>query len=271
MKLMNMTTILSGKLINKIFLIFVSGVTICSGGLNATEPRRVFSATVAINRQVQLVGVQNSRDLGGVKTRTGKLVLTGKVLRTAALFGLTDASKYKLQKLGLTKVIDLRTDYERLLRPDPKLPQVTNVNRNILGSLSAESSLQKDMTQVYGAFVTAPEVRRQFALAVKDIVFNRGTILYHCSQGKDRTGWLTVIIYEMLGVPRETIVQDYLLSNKYLNVTKADALQGVILPNLQYSYAMVWKKFGSMSAYLSKGLGITAKEISLLRDKLLAK
>lgn len=226
-------------------------------------------AKPALSHAFYLPGVINSRDIGGYRTLTGKIIKKGKVFRTAALHDITAKGKQKLVKVGLTKIIDLRTGVEIKENPDPIIQKVRNIHRDILGADYPKVTLDGGIKGIYKLFVTSPFARKQFGLAVKDIITNPGASLYHCSQGKDRTGWLTVLIYEILGVKRQVIENDYLLSNEFWGVTHPDDYKGVTLTNLRTSYNMVREQYGNMHSYLTKGLGLTDKDLTKLRNKLL--
>lgn len=91
-----------------------------------------------------------------------------------------------------------------------------------------------------------------------------GATVYHCSAGKDRTGWGTAILLTILGVPREVISADFMASNTYLG--RDDAVD---LSWLDAAYAQVDRLYGGMDTYVREGLGVDQDTIDSLRAKLL--
>ena len=116
-----------------------------------------------------------------------------------------------------------------------------------------------------------------------------GGVVYHCSAGKDRTGVATALVLSALGVPRETILADYELSNRYFNGLASAAgaesrkddpqmaafaklppevlkvFMGVDARYLQAVFDEIDAKYGSVDAYLDKELGVDAADIARLK------
>jgi len=112
----------------------------------------------------------------------------------------------------------------------------------------------------------------------------KGAVVYHCSAGKDRTGWATAVLLTALGVPRETVMADYLASNGYL-VEKNRAMFSAMPPQqaaklepvftvraayLNAAFDEVDKRYGSFDRYLKEGLGLDAVALARLRARFLA-
>jgi protein-tyrosine phosphatase len=126
--------------------------------------------------------------------------------------------------------------------------------------------------EMYQAFITTPGADQAFGSVLRDIVSagNRGTVLYHCTAGKDRTGWMTAVLLTILGVDRSTVDYDYLLSNYYRGAGDGDALNGVVLAGLNASFDQVNQIYGSFGNYVHRGLGLSDTDIAALKAKMLA-
>ena len=100
----------------------------------------------------------------------------------------------------------------------------------------------------------------------QDLLTNKGAILFHCTSGKDRTGIATVLILTALGVSKQTIYQDYLLSNYYYQESFNETDNVVEKSWLDEYYQQVEKKDGNLLAYIKDVLGVTDNQISHLKD-----
>ena len=190
----------------------------------------------APSRHVVLDGAVNVRDIGGYRTSDGLQVARGRLFRGDALSQLTGLDVERLDRLGLRTVIDFRTPGEVLLTGADRLPFGTEfvslpVGGGDLGSIyeliaGGDHARQRRelgdgraaelMVEINRGFVTDQRQREAFGAAFR-LVCSAGQLplLYHCSGGKDRTGWMTAIVLTSLGVPRELVLRDYLLSNDF--------------------------------------------------------
>ena len=190
----------------------------------------------APSRHVVLDGAVNVRDIGGYRTSDGLQVARGRLFRGDALSQLTGLDVERLDRLGLRTVIDFRTPGEVLLTGADRLPFGTEfvslpVGGGDLGSIyeliaGGDHARQRRelgdgraaelMVEINRGFVTDQRQREAFGAAFR-LVCSAGRLplLYHCSGGKDRTGWMTAIVLTSLGVPRELVLRDYLLSNDF--------------------------------------------------------
>ncbi|MGW4631268.1 tyrosine-protein phosphatase [Nocardia sp. NPDC004415] len=237
--------------------------------LAAPAPAEENTAAV---RLLGLSGVPNARDAGGYRTVDGRWVRTGLVFRSGALDKATPDDLARLTALGVTVVDDLRTGYERSLAPD-KLPVgATGHSYDVIGQappLILAGALFGG-EGMYRAFITAPGADEAFAAVLRGIIAAEGGVLYHCSAGKDRTGWTSAVLLSLLGVDRATVTADFLLSNTYRNAVPGDPLNGVQGEWLDAAFDQVNRSYGSFDAYVRDGLGLTPSEITALRTKLLA-
>ena len=185
-----------------------------------TKPQQAF------NRSVSLEGQSNFRDVGGYETVDGKSVKRGVLYRSGELHALTDADVETLGALGIKTVVSFLIPQEIEARGGDRVPEGT---KEVLLSIEAGGGLVGEVTEARrtGDFSKVPadlnpkfhemlvsEARQQYATLVREIIQANGIPLaYHCSHGIHRTGTATAIILSALGVPWETVRQDYLLSN----------------------------------------------------------
>jgi protein-tyrosine phosphatase len=170
------------------------------------------------SRTLDFEGCVNFRDLGGYRTSDGRSVAWRRLFRADGLNKLSPADLVAMTELGLTTVIDLRTLDEAEQRgsfPVDEVP-VRYVGLPLTDVLPATEELPdwKEAAYVatrYGAMVTdgGPVLTEAIhVLASGDAL----PAVMHCSAGKDRTGVLSALVLAFLGVPDETIVEDYALS-----------------------------------------------------------
>ncbi|WKU07443.1 tyrosine-protein phosphatase [Micromonospora sp. HUAS LYJ1] len=257
-----------------------------------------------------LAGAPNARDLGGLPTRDGRRVRPGRLIRTPALGRLTEADLTVLGRLAPACVVDLRDATETALAPpnrlvgDPYLVRlpVLDPAHSGFGYLSAvllghdltghdeaaRRGAAAAMAELYRWFVSGAAAREGFARAVRlaaDPV--NLPLLFHCSAGKDRTGWLAVVLLTALGVDEETVRADYLRHNALtvelrgeasaamlrrrpeLDPETARAVLEVRPEYLDAGFDEVRRRHGSFDAYLADGLGVTPQIRAALRTHLL--
>ncbi|MFF5172207.1 tyrosine-protein phosphatase [Micromonospora sp. NPDC000089] len=261
-------------------------------------------------RDWELEGAPNARDLGGLPAADGRRVVAGRLIRTPALGRLTDADLPVLGKLAPACVVDLRDSSEQEVAPadrlvgeprvvhlpvhDPAHPVFTYVSAVLLGhDLAAYDELAAQgtpaaMAAIYRWFVTGASARDGFGAALR-LAAEPGNLplLFHCSAGKDRTGWLAVVLLTALGVDDAAIRADYLRHNELtvsLRRVLLDAMARrhptldpeTVRPVLEVraayldaAYDEVHRVHGSFDRYLADGLGVTDALRERLRDNLL--
>lgn len=277
---------------------------VCTAALIlAAQPARATIAQAAPAEQsthqrlLPLEGVPNARDIGGYRTTDGRMVKWDVIYRTGELSHLTAQDKAVLEARDLRSIHDLRTVEERRTQPTiwtgADAPTITAFDYSM--DMSGFAALfQGDITagrarDVFAA--TYPEMlkmqRPQQRALFADLLKGEGAILYHCSAGKDRTGMATALILSALGVPRETILADYELSNQYYRPDLAGAalsdnpqaaafmrlpedvraiFMGVDARYLQAVFDIIDRDYGSVEAYLDKELGVGPEDIQRLRS-----
>jgi protein-tyrosine phosphatase len=253
---------------------------------------------------LRLRGALNARDLGGLVGADGRRVRAGALVRAPALGRLTDEDLPVLAGLGLVEVIDLRHASEIELAPPDRLPAGLTVTHLpvfaadddvfmfvaavMLGQQLPDSPHVGDpaaaMTGVYRWLVTSTPARTGFAQAVRRVAAAGGRpVLFHCSAGKDRTGWLAAVLLTALGVDRDTVTADYLRTNEdgraatdkiiAALVAKRGVDPAAVRPVLEVApeyldaaFDEVKREYGGFDGYLRDGLGLDAT----LRDGLRA-
>jgi protein-tyrosine phosphatase len=262
----------------------------------------------APSRHVGLDGAVNVRDIGGYRSSYGTDVIRGRLYRGDSLSRLSDPDLHTLQALGLRTVIDFRTTGEILLtgsdRLPPELVPVTMpVTGGDLGGLleiiaSGDHELQQRelgdgraaslMADINRGFVADPRQRETFGAALR-LLGTPGQLpaLYHCSSGKDRSGWMTAIILTILGVRRELVLRDYLLSNDFHRtgyqkliydllktriVRDPELLRPVLEQSPTYlgaAFDEAERRYGSFGTFVTHGLGVGESGLGELRQALL--
>lgn len=184
------------------------------------------------NRFLQFDGVFNFRDIGGLKTKDGNFVKTGLLFRSGELSQLTEKGLNSLKQLNIKTVIDLRTPNECKSKPD-RIPAAADINIVNVPFCYNKKDLNN---QEFFALLLRKSKDLDFEALIKniyyDIVFectsqikdtislisdkNNLPALIHCTGGKDRTGTISAIIQLLAGVPEETVMEDYLASNGFI-------------------------------------------------------
>ncbi len=168
-------------------------------------------------RLLPLVGAYNFRDLGGYPTIDGRVTRWGQLYRSDTLHELTDADVDILREIGLSSVIDLRTvaEVERtgrgLLGAEPVRHVHLPVVQDAVASQGAPAEAQEDLPSRYLWYL---DVGRDALVSALTMVGDPKSypLVFHCAAGKDRTGVLAALVLDIVGVERNTIVEDYVLT-----------------------------------------------------------
>lgn len=251
-------------------------------------------------RRIAFKGARNTRDLGGYETEDGRSVKWGVLYRSGDLSRLTRRDRNAFKELGLTNLVDFRSDYERGAAPNriPDSSSIELVNLPIedanfgAGSelrdlfISGDvSSLDPDelLLSTYRHFVSDHTATyRQF---FKELLDAEGQpLLFNCTAGKDRTGFAAALILHILGVPDEIIVEDYLLTKDFaakerrreiaiIRFTRgkeaAAVMRRLFSVKAEYlgaAFASIEQEYGSFETYVSEGLQLDERAIDRLRE-----
>ncbi len=270
-------------------------------------------------RSLDLPGIGNARELGGLETGLGR-VRRGVLLRTARLDQAGPEAVDRLcRQYRLQTVVDLRMSGEREKNPDRTVEGAENLflpvmemedalakadpammrmqregrldllDRMQLFDLSYESGMLSD--EMYKTFLLAPRgigAWKRFFRVLSELEPGRA-VLWHCTDGKDRTGCAAMLILFALGADRETVMQDYLLTNEFnrgmlaavrsrmepagMPAEKMNALLfvsgGVFASYMEKAIDALNDAYGSVMGYITGALEVSEGEIAALQEKFL--
>lgn len=274
---------------------------------------------------IHLPGVGNARDLGGC-ILGDKTVRPGVLLRTARLDQAEPEALLRLQQeYHVQTVVDFRMAQEQQARPDPVIPGADNLLLSVMDlkdvsmpdGCSPEEALaaSREMISLYadpsadrvallnriGELVT-PELYVGFLLNERGKAAYRAffqallrldagrTLLWHCTDGKDRTGCAAMLLLFALGASRETVLEDYMLTNE-VNAAKLAALREKVAPCrmeqeklelllfisggvnerfMDRAIDALIDRYGSVDGYLEREMGLGQAELDALRRRFLA-
>lgn len=245
------------------------------------------------------------RDLGGYRTADGRRVRTGLVYRSVGLNRLADEDVDAFRALGIKTVYDLRTEHERGTAPDRELDGIRMVELDVMADSAgtAPTHLLEIMAdpqraqeelgdgkglaifqQAYLEFVSLPSANAAYRQLFEDLLVE-DTVLFHCTVGKDRTGWAAAALLLMLGVSEDDVFAEYLLTNEQLvpwftpmverfvakggDPTLLRELLGAHRVYLQAALDEVERRYGGVDGYFDQALGIDAARRTALREALL--
>jgi protein-tyrosine phosphatase len=243
------------------------------------------------DRVLPLQGATNFRDLGGYRGHEGRSVRWRRLFRSDHLGGLTPADKALLRELGVAHALDFRGLHERAaeayelpgveqhaLHIEPtvvqRMQQQAAAGRRIDGELVTEL-----MHDLYRGLVT--EQAHRYAELFDHLLHSEAPLVFHCTAGKDRTGVGAALILLALGVPRELVLQDYLLTNEVFRhpphagthdlPADARAVLWRVQPGfLQTALEVVDAEHGGVEHFLAQRLGVTPQALALLRSRYLS-
>lgn len=240
---------------------------------------------------VPLQGGSNFRDLGGYRAADGRTVRRNIVFRSAHLGGLTDADCAALGKLGVRTIVDLRGVNEAAETPHriegtgARIvgahiePGVGEKIRGAVADGSANPHLvMRYMGEHYRDYPRrcAPGFRTLFTILSDD---RHRPLVFHCTAGKDRTGFASALLLTLLGVPWETVLNDYLHTNvvwtghvgRYpeLDIDTRAAIIEARTPYLEAAFEVVAKDFGTPEMFADKALGLDKAARERLKADLL--
>jgi protein-tyrosine phosphatase len=260
------------------------------------------------DRRVLLASAPNMRDLGGIPV-TGGVVRPGLLYRSASLAKLDGPDQAAFAKLGITTVYDLRAAAERdgaldqlpertrtvwldvvADAPDnvaasiPKLLADPAALENMLGGGRADGYLA-DANRKFVTMPSALTAYRQFYLDLID-EHRTGAALFHCTTGKDRTGWAATSFLLLLGASEDDVRADYLETNidlapalqpmldaleaQGVNTVLLEPILGVRDSYLDAALDEVRSQYGTIENYARAGLGLTDQQIDTLRIRFIS-
>ena len=268
-------------------------------------------------RYLDFEGTTNFRDLGGYVGHNGKTVKWGQIFRADALNKLTDKDIALLEAMKLKTIVDFRSPKEIVDNEDKAIKDTVYFNLNPkaevaqLASASPANDKQKidkllsiansdqgesyflvhsdDMAKQMRKLVSDPVAISQYQKLMELLLADDGApLVYHCRGGKDRTGVATMFILLALGVSKDQIYSDYILTNTYKEVRNEmrmdeyrnltdnqnilDYLRNLLLAKEEYldaAFDEMIKVSGSSDNYLRQVLMIDDDKLTTLRNRYL--
>jgi len=247
-------------------------------------------AQYSYERSLPLEGGQNFRDLGGYPADGGRHVRWGLLFRSGSMFGLTARDFTYLENVGIKTVVDFRDTEERRLEP---VNWPANYSPHILTRDYSVSALNPTlvhpgkidlgkMSELIVALypVLLDKLNGQYRQMFDELLAGHAPLAFNCTAGRDRTGIAAALLLTALGVPRETVIQDYLLTNRYFDPRRASPvtqqwgglpaeqmklLEASARPSIEGVFKVIDRHHGGTAGYLRDRLGLDQKKIDRLR------
>lgn len=249
---------------------------------------------IVANRIIEMDRIKNFRDIGGYYNVNNEQVRWGRIYRSGDLSSANHFDKERLRRLGIKTIIDFRSRENILLFPNtlgrgfrivnmPMALGLESMEKNIEESNYTRSDAIKHIQEIY---IDLVEDHKAEYAELFDILTDESAypILLSGALGKDRVGLASYFILYALGVPDYVIEEDYLLSNKTVDITKVvenaagypeyiqEALTAVLTVNRAYLYNTldhIRTKYGSVDNYLEKELRVSSGKKTLLKKYLI--
>ena len=238
--------------------------------------------------------IKNVRELGGIKTIDGKTVKSNMLFRTAELSKATDEDINRLCEFGIKEIIDFRDLYEINKEPDLN---VSTANYNSLPALPPlapyddlsdselkrlfDQSVDKIFKVIYTDLATSEISHNAYKKFFEIILSSNGApILWHCTQGKDRTGVGAILLLTALGVSKQDAVNEYFITNEVMQKeydrivnTNADEIVVSTFKTVMFVHKecidiyldLICKNYGSIDNYIRTKLELSDSDIEKLR------
>ena len=262
---------------------------------------------MTVSATLSIAGVVNLRDVGGYPTAAGGHVVTGRLYRSGQLNFEDEAGRAAFASLGVGTVFDLRSVDECRARPESLPAGISQFHLDVLAD--HETSLAAHLVDLFKDPIAANDllrsgtIHRHYLDTYTQIVCSAAACaayrqmftqiadldqpaLFHCTAGKDRTGWAAAALLTLLGVPQQIVLEDYLLSagpvvawvQPYLDRFAASGGDPELLKPafsvepayLAASMRQVDLNFGSIHGYFHVGLGLSEAVINRLRIRMLS-
>lgn len=235
-------------------------------------------------------GIENARDLGGLIRSDGAKIKNGTLFRAGHLGRASQADVGRLEDWGIKLVVDMRDKHERDRSPDREVPGARNLwcppVPDLEEVIPIKSNVPREVREVFHEFYRLlslhPVAMEAYAAFFRELLASEGVpVLWHCTQGKDRTGVGAMLLLSALGFDRETAIEEYMLTNRFaasqleaMRFARASeeelALMGEVFPvferNARYYFECVDIEYGTMDNYLELVLGLGPQERAKLEE-----
>ena len=241
---------------------------------------------------IQFDNILNARDLGGLPAGGGRRVKPGLLLRSAHLGDASEGDLALLsEKYGVRHVLDMRDAGEVAQKPDRSVPGAEMRHLQVFEGLPGNEEHYNSMTGdgVHALFIEIYRIlagNDHCAAAYEEffrvlLSAGGGAVLWHCTQGKDRTGVAAILLLSALGADRETALADYFLSNEAMQPEYDRCIRaGMSESELHYMRELLFVMpecvgvyfdclealYGGVDGYLHRRLGLTDGDLQLLRE-----
>ena len=241
----------------------------------------------------------NIRDLGGYESADGRTIKHGLVYRSGGLYLMNDSELSHLHSLGIMNVLDLRTEGEASVNPDPDVsganmmrhsgivfPDGREIDFSPAGMRLFGDDCARQVATIHNYYAHMPFDNQALHILMDCIKSHDVPVLFHCATGKDRTGVAAMVVLLALGIPDDTVFDDYLLSNEY----HEDGIKNLVAENQHLidehpemlELVHMWSgvtpatghtvldsiksRCGSYESYLESEFGLGSDDIAALRD-----
>ena len=252
-----------------------------------------------MSQLIKLEGTNNTRDLGGYTNIHGQTIRNNMIFRSDKLSELTETDIKKLKSLGIKNIIDFRSNKEITDEPN-NLPKEINY---IHMPIEADNQIRKELDDIVSGKLN--KLMKQFLIdANKDFVLKYSSVfskfisflldnpeptLFHCTAGKDRTGFAAFLILTILEIPINIILNDYLKTNDYISNSldrqvvhvskllkipeeKANLIKPLLIVDIEYINKAIYTikdTYDSVDNYITNILNITENMRIKLKRQLL--
>lgn len=267
------------------------------GSLGMFDTGSLGSLAPEVAELAHLKSVDNFRDVAGTgagyRNQAGENLNRGVIYRSNAI-SPNPADMATLAGLGLSTVYDLRTPAEAAEKPDvlPEGVEYRNIpilSGDLAGAaqeLTSHEAAMEFLAEINRDFVTGADERAGFHELLTSIADEDGPVAFHCTAGKDRAGWTSMLLQHIAGLDSAQIMSDYLLTNErsadYIAATLEMLVErygesvrdiygpilGVDASFLQAGLDQISADFGTVDNYLTEGVGLSQETIGKLRAKL---
>lgn len=253
-------------------------------------------------QHIKLDGTPNFRDLGGRKNNNNKSMKRGRIFRSGLLSDLSSSDWKVIQQQNVTRIVDFRREDEVAKMPTQS-SYPTYINHQPIGDGSHLELIKKAFTHsdtgVAEVVNFMHDINRDFPFKHADAfaqlfaelltLQENESIIFHCSAGKDRTGFAAALILFALDFDRKQVFEDYLLTraffdpkeqmNRIMSMLPVEQLQNfdpqLLLPILEVKSQYLTQALETienempMEQYLSEYMQLSLDDRKLLAAKFL--